>query len=281
MAKKIKVCLDAGHYGKYNRSPAVSDYYESDMTWKLHKLLKESLEAFGIEVITTRAKKKEDMPLLARGRASKGCDLFLSLHSNAVGNRVDNSVDRVDIYAPLNGKAHDLARRLADAIVQVMGTRQRGYVKTREGSHGNDYYSVIQGATEVGTPGLLIEHSFHTNLTSALWLMDDVNLEMLASAEAAVIADYYGLFSDKPTEPAEPVKMGDRSLVKGMAGPDVRELKHALIKLGYSAADDVFDVELELAVNAFKADCGLEVNGKAGCGVFRRLAEMLADEEGE
>ena len=41
----IKVCLDAGHYGKYNRSPAVSSYYESDMTWKLHNYLKKELEA--------------------------------------------------------------------------------------------------------------------------------------------------------------------------------------------------------------------------------------------
>ena len=24
----VKVCLEAGHYGKYNRSPAVSSYYE-------------------------------------------------------------------------------------------------------------------------------------------------------------------------------------------------------------------------------------------------------------
>lgn len=24
------VCLDAGHFGKYNRSPVVPDYYETD-----------------------------------------------------------------------------------------------------------------------------------------------------------------------------------------------------------------------------------------------------------
>ena len=40
----VKVCLDAGHYCKYNRSPAVSSYYESDMTWKLHNYLKKELE---------------------------------------------------------------------------------------------------------------------------------------------------------------------------------------------------------------------------------------------
>ena len=38
---KIKICIDAGHYGKYNRSPVVPEYYESDMVWKLHLMQKE------------------------------------------------------------------------------------------------------------------------------------------------------------------------------------------------------------------------------------------------
>lgn len=29
-----KICLDAGHYGDYNRSTAVPEYYESRMNWK-------------------------------------------------------------------------------------------------------------------------------------------------------------------------------------------------------------------------------------------------------
>ena len=37
------VCLDAGHSGDYNRSPAVPEYYESDMNWTLHLLLKAAL----------------------------------------------------------------------------------------------------------------------------------------------------------------------------------------------------------------------------------------------
>jgi len=32
--------LDAGHYGKYNRSTAVKVYYESDFTFKFCNLLK-------------------------------------------------------------------------------------------------------------------------------------------------------------------------------------------------------------------------------------------------
>lgn len=69
----VKVCLDAGHYGKYNRSPAVSSYYESDMTWKLHNYLKKELESFGIVVVTTRTNQNTDRALYERGAASKGC----------------------------------------------------------------------------------------------------------------------------------------------------------------------------------------------------------------
>lgn len=74
----VKVCLDAGHYGKYNRSPAVSSYYESDMTWKLHNYLKKELESFGIVVVTTRTNQNTDRALYERGAASKGCNLFIS-----------------------------------------------------------------------------------------------------------------------------------------------------------------------------------------------------------
>ena len=53
-----KICIDAGHDGKYNRSPANKSYYESDMNWKLHLLLKKHLEQYGIEVVLTRENQK-------------------------------------------------------------------------------------------------------------------------------------------------------------------------------------------------------------------------------
>lgn len=214
MAKKI--CIDAGHYGKYNRSPAVKEYYESDMTWKLHKLLKNYLEEYGFKVIVTRETKAMDKPLYERGKTSKGCDLFLSLHSNAVGNRVDESVDRVVIYGPLSGKGHDIAKKLANCIVDVMQTKQPGYVQTRKGSSGKDYYGVIRGATAVGTPGLLIEHSFHTNTRSTKWLLDENNLDKLARAEAKVLATHYGMTGGEKapeTEKPEATKPADDAFV--------------------------------------------------------------------
>ena len=78
-----KICLDAGHYGKYNRSKVVPEYYESEMNWKLHNYLAEELEQLGFAVIKTRENQEKDLGLTARGKKSAGCDLFLSIHSNA------------------------------------------------------------------------------------------------------------------------------------------------------------------------------------------------------
>ena len=83
---KIRICLDAGHVGsRYNQSPVVKTYYESAAMWSLHLKLKTALEALGFEVVTTRASIDTKMDVYDRGAASKGCDVFLSLHSNACG----------------------------------------------------------------------------------------------------------------------------------------------------------------------------------------------------
>lgn len=195
------VCLDAGHYGKYNQSPAVPEYYESDMNWKLHLLLKAELEKYGIVVKTTRVDRDKDLPLVERGNKGVGCDLLLSIHSNAVGNGVNESVDYPVVYVPINGSADVLGRELAECIADIMGTTQRGESKSRKGSGDWDYYSVIYGAVDVGTPGLILEHSFHTNTKSTKWLMVDSNLDKLAKAEAKVVAEWFGMTAVKAPEP--------------------------------------------------------------------------------
>lgn len=192
----IKICLDAGHYGKYNRSPANAGYYESDMAWKLHILLKAELERYGIEVITTRSKQASDRDLTARGKAAKGCDLFLSLHSNAAGSNMQSSTDRCEVIYPISGKKKDLATKLADTIKSTMGLSKGSKVYSRKGSSG-DYYGVIRGATSVGVPGMILEHSFHDykkgNLCPATWMLSSENLKKLAKAEADTIARYFGV----------------------------------------------------------------------------------------
>lgn len=199
----VKICLDAGHFGKYNQSPANSKYFESDMTWKLHLLLKKYLEKYGCIVSLTRNDKNKDLSLTARGRKSKGYDLFISLHSNALTNEVNENVDYALVIVPIDGKGNELGDILADCVTDVMCTKQEGRVISRKGSGNWDYYGVIYGATSVGTVGIIIEHSFHTQTRATNWLLDDNNLDKLARAEAEAIAKYYGLIKDKVTEVVE------------------------------------------------------------------------------
>ena len=198
---KPVVCLDAGHYGKYNRSPAVPEYYESDMNWKLHLMLKEELESYGIEVITTRADKDKDLALVDRGNASKDCDLFISIHSNAAGSKTNDNVDYPLAIVQLDGKGNALGEKLADTVKQTMGCKQNANVWTRRGTYGGEYYGVLWGSANVGTMGMILEHSFHTCTKMAKWLSDDANLAKLAEAEAKVVAEWFGMTEAKTTEP--------------------------------------------------------------------------------
>lgn len=199
MSKKI--CLDAGHVGsKYNQSPVVKTYYESSMVWALHLKLKAQLEARGFQVVTTRASIDTDLGVYERGTASKGCDVFVSLHSNACGTE---SVDYPVVYRAYDNKNNvdTLALKLAKKVGELMGTTQAGRTATRKNSSGGEYYGVLRGARAVGTPYyMLIEHSFHTNTKATKWLSKDANLDKLAVAEADILAEFFGMESSTETE---------------------------------------------------------------------------------
>lgn len=233
MAKKI--CIDSGHYGKYNRSPANKSYYESEAMWKLHLLQKKYLEEYGFEVITTRSKLANDLALHTRGTKSKGCVLFISDHSNATGSGVNESIDHVAVYHLTDDKttkcddiSKEIAQKLAPVIAKVMDTKNGYKVLTRksgndrngDGIMNDNYYGVLHGARTVGTPALILEHSFHTNTRSTNWLLNDANIDKLAKAEADAIAEYFGMSKvpEKETEKKEDVatdkNVGDKTDAK-------------------------------------------------------------------
>jgi N-acetylmuramoyl-L-alanine amidase len=192
---KIKICLDAGHAGKENRSPVVPEFYESDFNWKLHLKLKKELEAYGIQVITTRASQDEDLGTKSRGRKAGGCNALISIHSNSADRE---SADYPLAIVPVNGSGDALGRKLIDCIRDVMDTNEPADMWDKKTDSGADWYGVINGASQVGVPGIILEHSFYTNKRMAEWMMVDENLQKLANAEAAVIAAHYGV--KKPTK---------------------------------------------------------------------------------
>lgn len=202
---KTKICLDAGHYGKYNASPVVPGYYESDMAWRLHILQKEILERYGFEVITTRETQEKDRALQERGKASAGCALFLSNHSNAAQAEATDYPVAIclldDNKITIDDEARRIGSLLSECVAKVMGTKQAGRIWSRQSANDRDgngimddeYYGVLHGAKMAGTPGIIMEHSFHTNTAATRWLMNEGNLRKLAEEECAAIASYFGV----------------------------------------------------------------------------------------
>lgn len=229
-AKPI-VCLDAGHYGKYNRSPVVPAYYESVMNWALHNYLARELEARGIQVKKTRASQAKDLALSARGKASAGCDLFISIHSNACGTE---NVDRpVAIYlvdddcGAIDEQSRQMAALLAETVAEIMETKGKAqtlskkadFDRDKDGKLDDEYYGVLRGCHEVGTAGIILEHSFHTNTRAAKWLMQDDNLQALAKAEAAAIAAWFDLDHAGSETPAAPAPAPEKAPEKVKLDP--------------------------------------------------------------
>lgn len=211
----MKIMLDPGHYGKYNRSPANKNYYESEAMWKLCGYLKTALESYGITVGVTRKDPNVDMHVLDRGKLAKGYDLLISLHSNAVGSYVSEKTDYVAVLVPLNGNGNQIGNKMVTVVEKIMQTKQKGYISTREGSAGIDHYGVIRGAVSVGVTGIIIEHSFHTCTAMATWLLDAGNLKRLAEVEAKAIAEHYNMKPVLKPEPIDPVIPTATKIVKG------------------------------------------------------------------
>lgn len=275
MKQKPTVCLDAGHYGKYNRSPVVPEYYESDMVWTLQQLLKGKLEQRGITVTTTRTDKDKDLALVSRGECAKGADLFLSLHSNAASSESPNWVVgicfRQDDNSDIDERSRDIATALSSAVAQVMGVSYRidtkASSKDRDGDGRlDDYYGVLRGAHRVGAVGVIVEHGFHTNKATSQWLLKEENLENLAEAEAQVIAAWFERKEEKLVEITLPV------LKKGAKNATVKGLQALLV--GYGAdieVDGSFGGATDKAVRSYQKSNALTVDGSVGPATWKHL----------
>ena len=201
----ISIMLDPGHAGEYyNASPVVQGYYESRMTWSLALKLKASLEARGFKVGLTRQDINEDPELTERGRRARGYDLFLSLHSNAAGSEGPDAPWIIhysgDAESTLDERSREISLALGPVISSVMGTSAAFYYtkscdfdRDGDGRINDEWYGVLFGAKSVGVPGVILEHSFHTNKKAAAWLLDEGNLTRLAEEEAKAIAKFYGM----------------------------------------------------------------------------------------
>lgn len=170
-----KICLDAGHYGKYNQSPCNPLYTEAETVWGIVETMALHLSNFpNIEVVKTRTNQTKDLSLTKRGEASSNCDLFISIHTNACGTQ---SVDYATSLVYTGDTDIDLlSQYFGENLSQVCkDTLQLSSSKTMKKLSSNgksEYYGVLRGAKGVSTPGLILECGFHTNPSTVSKLLD-------------------------------------------------------------------------------------------------------------
>lgn len=269
---KPTVCIDAGHYAKYNRCPSIPEYYESEVMWKLHLMQKKYLEQLGINVILTRQNQGSDLALQERGRKAVNCNLFISDHSNAVGGGMNENVDYVALYhltddntTTCDDISRELSQRLAPAIALLMGTKDGSKMLTRksdndrnkDGQFNDNYYGVLHGARMVNVPGIIIEHSFHTNTKAVRWLLNDNNLDILAKKEAEIIASYLlgrSVEAEKVEEKANDSATVTSNLYRCQLGAfSVRENAEKMQKKVLADGIEAIVVKID---NLYKVQCG-------------------------
>lgn len=193
----LKIMLDAGHYGSRYNKGAISGYYESNAVWTItEEMEKVFSEYYDVKVAKTRNDKSKDLDVVTRGRKAKGYDLFVSNHTNSVDvASVDHPLVIIPFESKFYSKMYSLGSKIGKNIENIIGTKQSYKIRTEtygSGSYKKNSFGVIRGASEVGVPGIIVEHSFHSNKTVCRWLMSDTNLKKLARKNAETIAAFYG-----------------------------------------------------------------------------------------
>lgn len=208
----LKIMLDPGH-GQYgNRSPLDSSFYEGTNNYKFALVLKEALLAYeGVEVLMTRNNISEDPSLSDRGAMAvkNGCDVFLSLHSNASSAPSAYGVE--GYYSISTPDARGLLQGLCNVTVNNLPGSKVRRVTTKV-SDGQDYYGVLRASKGIKYSAL-IEMGFHTNPGELACIRLDEWHKVVAEQMAKTFSDFFGL-KLKEVAPPTPVEPEEESALQ-------------------------------------------------------------------
>lgn len=191
MSKKI-ICLDPGHGPETVNASPDGTYREVEFAWDMYERMKSLLEAQGFAVICTRS--KEEKPSLSERSAvcnRAGADLFLSLHTNAIGSGSWNSARGLLVFTS-SASANASRNRAAMAMIE----RFRGAkVHVRNSGLAHQAFTVL---AKTDAPACLLEYGFHTNKEDVALLKTTEYRETLAKATVLGVCDYFGMaFAEK------------------------------------------------------------------------------------
>lgn len=242
----LRVCLDPGHGGM---DPGC-DYdgrIESEDNWKLAQIVKQEMEAAGIEVVMTR--EDNDTKVFLKDRVAianaSGADYFISIHRN----KGDGYGVETWMTANAGEVTEELTSNVHNGIVGAGVSRDRGVKTGTETGEGSDYY-VIGNTT---MPACLIEFGF-INSSDDNRLFDE-NMESYAKAITAAVQSTYSKYGDTDLLPAD-------EMVSTEEGAE-QDLSHG-IRLSYPAIDNVSTLSSETLDWGQGGDAD-EYNRPTGC----------------
>jgi N-acetylmuramoyl-L-alanine amidase len=208
-ASPFRVVIDAGHGGSNTGAPGlVAGAYEKRVTLAVARALADELRLRGFDVVLTR-RRDEYLTLRERVRRANAVepDCFVSLHTNASGDRARRGVEtwvlgrdaaevearraasreHDDVQAILselklleaNRASAELAKSVQAEVVATVGGVDRGVRQ-----YG---YDVLAG---VAAPAVLVEMGFLDHPIEGAALLDPAQQHRIAAALAAGIAHF-------------------------------------------------------------------------------------------
>lgn len=185
MAKKYKICLDAGHGGSDYGAVNGRNYYEKEAALMITHKLGKALALAGVEVIYTR---KNDSTVELEERTAfankNAADYFISIHLNAAANKQANGIETFT-YSE-GGIAHKLATAVQKELINKTGAADRK-VKTA------NFYVLRKTIM----PAILVETGFISNDVEAKALFADGYQTIIANAIAKAVLNFLGIEGDK------------------------------------------------------------------------------------
>ena len=279
----MKIFLSAGHGGgpRSNRGSLIGN--EGDNNFHYSLVLKEELEKYeGVTVGLAKTDVNQNPTLEARGKAAKGYDLLLSLHSNAFSNNTANGFVLFDSVEKPN---RVLATNLQNNLSKLFRYNRGVQYKEHPTQKGRSYYGILRYS--LAKSSMMLEHGFHTNMEDAKVYVN--NRKGLAEVTASTIAKHYNLKlkdGKKPTPTPTPTPTPKRPVLKyGNIGTAVKEMQTLLIKHGFTmgkyGADSSFGTATLAAVKKFQKAKGLVVDGSVGPATWAELDKSVAPEKRE
>ena len=196
--KKMKVCLDPGHGARETNQSPDGAYIEHKFALNMANRIRGHLVRCGVDVKLTR-EDSSTPSLTERANIANAykADLFVSLHSNAVGGSGWSDNTRgLTVWTYAAGGERDRAAKLLLAEMKQLGIQTFGTEL---------YHQKFAVLAKTNMPAYLIEYAFHTSRNDVALLLDDNHRDKLALATAKAICVFGGVkWIDAPTATTKP-----------------------------------------------------------------------------